>query len=80
MFGINKKPFEISIHHDDWVGEDKPVFKIPKKLHKKRKPVISLQSPCKTTFFQLQGDGSIEVYRGLEIWKGTFFSVKVIVE
>lgn len=75
-----KEPYTINVTHEMWEGIDRPTFIIPKKLHKRRKPIVKIESPCKTTSFQINGNKSVEIIRGLEIYKGTFFTVKVTIE
>lgn len=64
-----------------WEGTpDHPSFKIPKSLHKKRNPVITINSSYKGILFNINGNKEVQILRNLPIYKGTFFAVEVVIE
>ncbi len=75
---FKKKIFKKVICHEDWVPHEKtgePVVTITKKEHKHRNPTVFLSKPL--CYSQVMQNNDVVIYRGLDIYKGTTFSVDV---
>ena len=78
MWPFKQKPYEKVVTHRDWCEYDgEPAFKIPPKEHKQgKRPFVTLEGP-KIVYTKVLIDGTVMVYRGLPIWQGTLFDVKI---
>lgn len=83
MFNIfKKKKFTKKIHHEDWLGDPAwPYIIITKKQHKKgRYPRVIIKRDCiecRIARLEYKENGDIVIYRGLDIYRGTPYSLDI---
>lgn len=80
MWPFTTKSYEKIIRHQDWCDYDgDAAIKITPKEHKcGKRPFVIIDGP-KVAYSTILIDGTIMIYRGLPIWQGTLFTIKVTI-